>query len=265
MNTTGELFVSSVKILTEYFLTQYQEVAKYTQICATEGHELFFSPRLIYKYNMPQISGKLNYINLSSLKIYTISVTTSIVDSYQNANTALFTNSNVADNTFVFTDTKNFKNNPYYSLDDTLYVSGGVSTTSGGVMNYIGDAKMEDLSADDLVYYVPGYQKTQSFNRKVSHIVNTNELYEKDPEGTINYSTYGDALFVENTIILWGGLRTYYKRNGATNIVENAYSRTMLSNTTETVQTVGAITNSNPAKFNDALYKDAGAIKNIQA
>ena len=242
MSSITEIFVQSVKELYRYSLSESNEAQ--TTTCGAN-----YIAGKIYKYGMPQIAGKMNYINLSSLKIYTISVSTSIVDSY--SQTMDYTKTNPEDGTYVFTDTTNFKSNPYYALDDTIYVSGGV-TTSSGTLNYIGDAWETKLGANDVITYVPGYEKTQSFNRKYNHIEGQNELYEKDSKNKTNYSSYGDALFVENSIILWGGLKAKYKKNNATDISENSYSRAMLNNSTIKENTGGSGDN---RSFTEALYK----------
>ncbi|MBQ8425317.1 MAG: hypothetical protein IJX17_04785, partial [Clostridia bacterium] len=156
----------------------------------------------VFTTGTPFAAGKTNYINLSSIKIYTISVSTTVLDKFNEQDSGF-------SDEFFIDDNTNFKNNPYYRLDDTIYVSGGVSS-SLGTLTYIGSAEGKEL--DSKINYVEGYNNTQSFTKQFYHKVSGNDEYELYEKKDTEYydDSYGDMSFAENSIILWGGLKTQY-------------------------------------------------------
>ncbi|MBP3581310.1 MAG: hypothetical protein J6J33_00990, partial [Clostridia bacterium] len=236
MNNINKLFYVDVKNYKNYYIsTKGSEDAGDIKVSASGYSSMFGAtpatepetpvylkvPKKIYTYG-PFPSSRVNYINLASITIYTISVSTSIVDSIDMSSDA------IEDETLLF-NTNNFTENPYFILDDTIYVGGGVSSSIGD-LTFVGNAlKTEDLN----IKYVDGYSKFQNFTTSYSHNVGgliDYELYDKaKEEGKYNYSSYGDMSFAEYSIILWGGLKLRYQIDNINDITEytNAYTNIM--------------------------------------
>ena len=68
---------------------------------------LYIRANKMYKYNMPNQGGKINYINLSSITIYNISVSTTTLD-----NSSISIDNDIA---FDGSEYNNFQHNEYYS------------------------------------------------------------------------------------------------------------------------------------------------------
>ena len=225
LTTINQIFYNVVKNIKQNKITTAGNVA--AGDTPIDGTAIYVSaPANIYTYG-PFVSGRINYINLSSITIYTISVSTSILDSIED------TNEKYTDQVFT-KSTSNFKDNPYYILDDKIYTSGGVaSSLDPEGLTYIGDA----TEADEVeFYYVDGYATYQRFATSYIHTTST-LLYEQDKGGGVRYTSYGDMSFAEYSIILWGGLRTHYNTTVSTepspntNPYNNKVTKTSTGNT----------------------------------
>ena len=160
----------------------------------------------VYKFGGPFRSGILNYINLSSVNVYTVSVSTTVIDS-------ITTKSENNDGQEIETlsvdkfisSSNNFDENPYYALANSIYTAGGVAT-SLGKLTYIGSAHQIDLAGPNVVTYVDGYNKVNRFETKFEDSQNENLYAESTNSTGFNNSSYGDMTFAEYSIVLWEGL-----------------------------------------------------------
>jgi hypothetical protein len=156
LKSIGELFVVSVRRLYQYQVDASKVNAatsgmEYTSsFYAATGNLDKLTAKKIFQYNMPALSGRINYINLSSIMIYTVSVSTSIVDTFSADNLASDNTSDI----FIThgASTANFNKNPFFILDDTIYIAGGVKT-SFGEYNYIGSAEKDASTIARPIYH----------------------------------------------------------------------------------------------------------------
>ena len=223
LSQIGELYLVSIRKLVSYSINPSQFSAEQSSAIEVNFGSSFFGSgddvsytkaKYLFKPSMPAISGRINYINLMAIKIYTISVSTSIINQYSTENLKTDEGSDI----FVIDgkDTENFTFNPYYSLDDTVYVAGGVKTgLNSEDYNYMGSAEREELTEENHVEYVENYVKVHQFYTKIRNTSNKNLYAESlSVSGERNFASYGDMLFAENSIMLWGGVKTYYKIQG---------------------------------------------------
>jgi len=195
LNSVTQIFTNVLSNLKNYSIEKSNNNGK---LLAPEAY--LNRPAKIYKYG-PFANGRINYINLSTVVIYTVSVSTTIID-----------NIDITQKDNIVLSDSNFRQNPYYMLNDTIYVSGG-KTSSLGTLDYIGDA----YGPNNVNVVYPYNYNSQLFNKMYYHRESETgtsyELYDKDNNGNYNYSSYGDMTFAEDSIILWGGLNLYYSQS----------------------------------------------------